>query len=518
MRSADAGGPLFHIRGEYMDKNEVTLAVKEIVKEYPGVIALNHVSMEFRRGEVHAIMGENGAGKSTLIKTIAGAIQPDSGEIYVENKKIDHMTTALSKKLGIAVIYQELMMIPALTAAENVFLGASVKKKHMVDHREMQRRAKEIFNQLGVEIDPLSRVDHLSVAYMQMIEIARALAKDVKVLIMDEPSAVLTESEVQTMFRTVRKLKEQGVTIIYISHRLEEVFEITDTISIMRDGKYITTVKTAETSKAELIKYMVGRELKDTFPPQNYERGAVGLEVRNFTGNGVSDISFSVHHGEILGLGGLVGAGRTELAQLIFGAAKLESGELYIEGKKAVIHHPKDAVALKIGLIPEDRKGQGLLLDWNLIENISLPSLKSFSKGIFVRERKEIEASENQRELLRIKTPTMRQLAKNLSGGNQQKVVLAKWLVAECDYLIFDEPTRGIDVGAKQEIYKLLRSLAEQGKCIIMISSEMEELMGISDRIIILCEGKQTGELQKGEFGQETILAMASGEKEGVKL
>lgn len=498
-----------------MEKNQTALSVREIVKEYPGVRALDHVSMDFQKGEVHAIMGENGAGKSTLIKTIAGAIQPDSGEIYVDGKKIEHMTTKLSKSLGIAVIYQELMMVPALTAAENVFLGTSVKKNGLVSHREMQKKAAEIFKQLGVNIDPQSRVDQLSVAYMQMIEIARALVKDVKVLIMDEPSAMLTEEEVQTMFRIIRKLKEQGVTIIYISHRLEEVFEITDSISIMRDGQYITTVATKDTNKQQLIHYMVGRELKDTFPPRTYTPGEIGMEIKHFTGNGVEDISFAVRHSEILGLGGLVGAGRTELAQLIFGLKRPESGDLYIEGKKVEIHHPKDAVALKIGLIPEDRKGQGLLLDYSLTENISLPSLKKISKLSFIDFKTEQNMVEEERKALRIKTPSMEQKAKNLSGGNQQKVVLAKWLAAQCDYLIFDEPTRGIDVGAKQEIYKLIRSLAEQGKCIIMISSEMEELMGVSDRILILCEGKQSGELAKEEFSQDRILAMASGDKEG---
>ena len=476
--------------------------------------ALDDVSVDFYKGEVHALMGENGAGKSTLIKAIAGAIQPDAGEIFVNGQKIEKMSTKLSRELGIAVIYQELMMIPALTAAENVFLGTTMLKNHLVDVSGMNTQAKEIFRQLGVDIDPQSRVDRLSVAYQQMIEISRALVKDARILIMDEPSARLTEDEVQTMFQTIRKLKESGVTIIYISHRLEEVFQISDRISIMRDGKYVTELNTHETNKAELIHHMVGRELKDTYPVKDYETGGIGLEIRNFTGNGVKDISLAVHHGEILGLGGLVGAGRTELAQLIYGNAKLESGELYIEGKKTTISLPKEAVKKRIGLIPEDRKGQGLLLEFDLTTNVSLPSLPRISRRGFVDRRQEHEGAEAQREALYIKTPTMRQKAKNLSGGNQQKVVLAKWLMAECDYLIFDEPTRGIDVGAKQEIYRLLRSLASEGKCIIMISSEMEELIGISDRIVVLCEGRKIGELQKEEFDQDRILAMASGEKE----
>ncbi len=497
------------------DRNDNILEVRNITKYYPGVTAIDDMSLSFKKGEVHALMGENGAGKSTLIKIIAGAVIPDAGTIIFDGKNIEKMSTKVSKDLGISVIYQELMMIPALTVAENVFLGNKMLKGKLISYKTMQEKSKEIFDQLGIEIDPEARVGDLTVAYQQMIEIARALMKDAKVLIMDEPSAVLTEDEVETMFKVIERLKKAGVTIIYISHRLEEVFRISDRISVMRDGKYIVTLDTDKTNKAELIHYMVGRDLTEKFPEADYESGDVGIEVKGFTGNGVKNISFSVRHGEILGLGGLVGAGRTELAQLIYGAAPLESGELFLDGEKAVIDHPKKAVEHKIGLIPEDRKGQGLLLNYDLIQNISLPSIRNMSKGIFVNNKMENDAAEAQRKILAIKTPAMTQLAKNLSGGNQQKVVLAKWLVAECDYLIFDEPTRGIDVGAKQEIYKLLRSLAKEGKCIIMISSEMEELMGISDRIIVMCEGELKGELKKEAFDQDRILAMASGETEG---
>ena len=497
----------------------IALKISHISKQYPGVKALDDVSLEIRCGEVHALMGENGAGKSTLIKIVAGAVSPDSGEIFVGDTRIEAMTAKRSKELGIAVIYQELLMIPALTAAENVFLGTKVTQGGLVNHREMEQRAAAIFEELGVHIEPGARVSSLSTAYQQMIEIARALVKNAKILIMDEPSAMLTEDEVETMFQVIARLKAAGVTVIYISHRLEEVFHISDRISILRDGRYITTLETDKTNKAELIHYMVGRELHQTFPPRPPlpEGLPVGLEVCHFTGNGVKDISLCVHHGEILGLGGLVGAGRTELAQLIFGMAKLEQGELRIEGKPVKVRHPKDAVALRIGLVPEDRKGQGLLLDYSLVQNISLPSIRAMSKSIFVSQSAEHKAAEAQRQKLNIKTPSMEQLGKNLSGGNQQKVVLAKWLVAQCDYLIFDEPTRGIDVGAKKEIYTLLNELAGQGKCILMISSEMEELMGISDRIVILHEGEFAGELQREAFSQDRILAIASGEK-GVSL
>lgn len=496
-----------------MDGNEISLEVKNIVKTYPGVRALDGVSMTFYKGEVHALMGENGAGKSTLIKAIAGSVIPDSGEIYVEGKLIPAMTPKLAKELGIAVIYQELMMIPGMTAAENVFLGTPVLKNGFVSHEKMRKRAKELFNQLGVDINPAEQVRYLSVAYQQMIEIARALAKNAKILIMDEPSAMLTEEEVQVMFRTIERLREQGVTIIYISHRIEEVFQISQRISIMRDGQYITDLDTKSTNKAELIHYMVGRELKETFQREACALGDVGFEIKGFTGNGDKDISFHVRHGEILGIGGLVGAGRTELTELIYGYRKLESGELFLDGKPVRIRSPKDAVKNRIGLIPEDRKEKGLLLSFDLESNIALPSLPEISRLTFMSRKKIKEISEEQRKALQIKTPTMKQLAKNLSGGNQQKVVLAKWLAAECDTLIFDEPTRGIDVGAKQEIYKLIRRLASEGKCIIMISSEMEELLGVSDRIIVLYEGKLSGELQREHFTQENVLALASGEK-----
>jgi len=496
-----------------MQGQEISLEVKNITKTYPGVKALDGVSMRFYRGEVHAIMGENGAGKSTLIKTIAGSVTPDSGEIYVEGKRIPAMTTKLSRELGIAVIYQELMMIPGMTAAENVFLGTPVLKNGLVSHEQMRARAKEMFDQLGVDIDPSEQVRYLSVAYQQMIEIARALVKNARILIMDEPSAMLTEDEVHVMFQTIERLRKQGVTILYISHRIEEVFQISQRISIMRDGQYITELDTKSTNKAELIHYMVGRELKETFPERTCVPGEIGFEIRNFTGNGDTDISLSVRHGEILGLGGLVGAGRTELTELIYGYRKLEAGELYLNGKPVRIREPRDAVKNRIGLIPEDRKGKGLLLSFDLESNIALPSLPMISRFTFINRRKVKHISDEQRRTLNIKTPSMKQLAKNLSGGNQQKVVLAKWLAAECDTLIFDEPTRGIDVGAKQEIYKLIRQLASEGKCILMISSEMEELLGVSDRIIVLYEGKVSGELQKEQFTQENVLALASGEK-----
>jgi ABC-type sugar transport system ATPase subunit len=375
----------------------------------------------------------------------------------------------------------------------------------------MRNKAAEIFSTLDLKIDPSTKVKTLTVAYQQMIEIARALSRNAKILIMDEPSAALTEEEVGAMLNLVQRLKEKGVTVLYISHRLDEVFRISDRISVLRDGFYITTLDTAKTNREDLIRHMVGRSLDAAFPNREGHPGEVAMEVRNFSGNGVRDISFSVRGGEILGIGGLVGAGRTELAQLIFGAVPAESGELFLKGKKVVIRNPRDAVRNRMALIPEDRKRHGLLLEMNVLDNISLPLLQKMSKALFIKYGKINKMAAEQKDSLNIKTPSLAQTAKNLSGGNQQKVVLAKWLAAQCDYLIFDEPTRGIDVGAKQEIYKLLNQLAMEGKCIIMISSEMEELIGISDRIIVLCEGQLTGELQKSEFGQSAILKLASG-------
>jgi ABC-type sugar transport system ATPase subunit len=487
------------------------LSVKNIIKEYPGVKALDKVSMDFSSGEIHAIMGENGAGKSTLIKIIAGAEIPDEGIIVIDGQSYDRMHTRIAKNLGIAIIYQELMMVPELSAAENVFLGSLLGNMGIVNFRAMQDKAAELFTDLDIKIDPQVKVKDLTVAYQQMIEIARALSRNAKILIMDEPSAALTEEEVEAMLNLVLRLKEQGVTVLYISHRLDEVFRIADRISILRDGSYITTLETGKTNREELIRHMVGRSLDAAFPVREGRPEETALEIRNFSGNGVRDISFSVRRGEILGMGGLVGAGRTELAQLIFGAVPMESGELFLKGKKVVIRSPHDAVRNRMALIPEDRKRHGLLLEMNVLDNISLPLLQKMSKALFVKYGKVNKMAMDQKDSLAIKTPTLAQTVKNLSGGNQQKVVLAKWLAAQCDYLIFDEPTRGIDVGAKQEIYKLLNQLAAEGKCIIMISSEMEELIGISDRIIVLCEGRMTGELQKSEFSQSAILKLASG-------
>lgn len=494
-------------------ESEFVLELKNITKTYPGVVALNDVSIGFKPGEIHALLGENGAGKSTLIKAISGAIVPDSGQIIVDGKQYAQLTPHISRSLGIGAIYQEFNLVPYLSAAENIFLGNPIRNGIQINMKEMVNRSKELFKSLNIDLNPLTPVKELTVAYQQIVEIAKAVSQNVKVLIMDEPSAPLTNNEVVAMFELVKRLKERGVTIIYISHRLEELFEISDRVTVMRDGQYIDTKNTRETSRKELISLMVGRELTESYPSKNIEPGEIALEVRNLSGNGVRNISFAVKKGEILGFSGLVGSGRTELVRAIFGADPIESGEIFLEGKKVTIKSPSDAIQLGIGLIPEDRKQQGVILGMSVKENISFAHIRRITSLTIINRKKENDLVSKFKDSLSIKTPTLSQKVKNLSGGNQQKVVLAKWLATNSKVLIFDEPTRGIDVGAKQEIYKLMCRLAEEGKAIIMISSEMPELLGMADRITVICEGRIVGELGKGEATQDGILDLASGSR-----
>ncbi len=490
---------------------KVILSLENITKKYPGVLALNNVSIDFLEGEVHALLGENGAGKSTLIKAVAGAIDIDSGLIRIYNHEYHKITPALSKSLGIEVIYQEFNLVPTLSCAENIYLCEKSENSILFSATEIEKKAVKVLDQFGVTINPRILVQDLSIAEQQIIEIAKAVSKNVRILIMDEPSAPLSVSEVEMMFKIINQLKQKGVTIIYISHRLEEVFQISDRVSVMRDGCYVTTLNTKETNRQELINLMVGRELKENYPPRKNPPGEIALEVKNLTGNGDRNISFSVRKGEILGISGLVGAGRTELAQLLFGAVHVEQGEILIKGNPVKIKSPADAIKHRIGLLTEDRKGQGLFLEMAVKWNIVFPIVKQISKYGVVNTKKEDEIATNFKERINIKTPSLLQQVINLSGGNQQKVVLAKSLAAESDILIFDEPTRGIDVGAKQEIYHLMTELADNGITILMISSDMEELLGMSDRIIVLCEGELVGEVQKEQFNQNYILDLASG-------
>lgn len=491
---------------------DYVLELEHIRKEYPGVVALKDVTLRLRRGEVLGFIGENGAGKSTLIKTCSGAVIPTSGKIRINGKEFSQMTPQLAAENGIAIIYQEFNNVGELSAAENLFLGRPIRKGIMIDRKAMEEEAAKAFAQLNIKIDPKELVKNLTVGYQQMIEIAKAIQQNAQVLIMDEPSAPLTSAEVESMFAVVELLRKKGVSIIYISHRLEEIFRLSDRIEVIRDGEYVDTLITKKATVDELIKLMVGREMTQKYPPResHIDYNDVVLEMKHVYGNGNKDISLKLYRGEILGLGGLVGAGRTEVAELLFGAAKKDSGEIIYMGKEINPKSPREAIDLGIALVPEDRKRHGALLGSSIKHNINMPIYKRISKASVIHSKTEQNTAQKYREEILIKTPTLDQKVKNLSGGNQQKVILGKWLAAGADLIIFDEPTRGIDVGAKYEIYKLMNDLVEQGKSILMISSEMEELMGMSDRIIVLAEREITGELQKEEFNSEKIMEYAS--------
>ena len=489
--------------------------LKNITKTYPGVVALNDVSLGFKPGEVHAICGENGAGKSTLIKVMAGAATPEEGEIFVNGEKITAMDPGLSRQLGIEVIYQELILAPHVSVAENIYMGTRFGKSIVVDWNTMNEKAQSILDSMDITaFKATDIVENLKTANRQLVAIAKAISMNVKFLIMDEPTAPLGEHEVQVLLRIVKELKKKGVTIVYASHRLDEVFEISDRVSVFRNGQWIKTMNTCDTDKNELIKLMVGRDIGSTYPERNSKIGDVVLEAKNIVAEGVKNVSFSVRAGEVLGIGGLVGSGRSELVNTIFGAQKMQSGEIFIKGKKVDINSPSKAIENGIGLIPEDRKLHGLMLEKDVGFNLSICILETISKYCVVDFKTEEQKQREIIERLRIKLPHAGVLAKTLSGGNQQKVVLAKWLLAEADVLIFDEPTRGVDVGAKQEIYQLINELTDKGMAVIMVSSDMEELMGVPDRIIVLHEGECTGGLDKKDFSQVEILKLASGIQE----
>ncbi len=493
-----------------MEERKPILSLKDIMKIYPGVVALNKVSIDFYPGEVHAIIGENGAGKSTFIKTITGAHAPDGGTITIDGETYKAMNPALARRHGVECIYQEFNLIDVLSAAENICYGEKYGK--LVNQKKMRQIAQEIFDDFGVDINPDTLVRNLTPGHMQIVEIAKAVSKNARILILDEPTAPLSVAEVEILFRIVRKLREDGVAIIFISHRLDEVFELTDRISILRDGEYITTLNTKETNRAELIKYMVGREMSATFPPRNATIGEVALELKHLSGNGVRDISFKARKGEVLGISGLVGSGRTEIMKVVYGVEPRQHGEVWVNGKPADIRSPKDAMhKYGVCLIPEDRKREGCFLQetisWNIVYNV----LGKISHMGVVGKKQEGEIADFYGKSMRIKAPNLdRTKVMTLSGGNQQKVVVGKALATKSDIIIFDEPTRGIDVGAKYEIYELINRLCEEGKCVIMITSDMEELLGMSDRIVVFGERCLVGELTKEEFSQERILDMAS--------
>ncbi len=494
--------------------NDVILSVRNLTKTYPGVTALDNVSIDFRQGEVHALVGENGAGKSTLIKVLTGAIQADSGEIDLEGTVYSGFSPHEALfDLGMTAIYQEFNLVSGLTVAENVFFGKEITRGPFINMKQMSLETEKILDRLGMKVNPRTLVKHLSVAYQQIVEIAKAVSQHVKILIMDEPSAPLASNEVEHMFELIRALKKEGVTVIYISHRLGEAFEISDRITVLRDGKLISTADTEQMNRQELISLMVGREIGETYPEKKYDSDEVILEVRDLCTEGfLKNISFELHKGEILGFGGLVGAGRTELARAVFGADPTASGEIFLEGKKVHVRNTSHAIGVGIGLIPEDRKQHGILAEMTVKQNISFSAYRNINTFGLIRGREEERIASDFKKKLNIKTPDLNRKVKNLSGGNQQKVVLSKWLATQCKILIFDEPTRGIDVGAKQEIYGLIKGLAEEGRGIMLISSELPELLGMCDRIIVMHEGEVTGSFMKGEATQDKILDLASGE------
>lgn len=495
---------------------EYVLELKNIYKSFPGVKVLEDVTLQVRPGEVHALMGENGAGKSTLMKILMGIYKADQGSIFLEGKEtvIHGPKDAMSK--GISMIHQELNTVLDMEVAENVFVGRELLKKGMeklkiVDIARMREETGRYFREMNIDIDPRAKMRTLSVAEMQLVEIVKAISLNSRIIVMDEPTSAITEKEATVLFAQIERLKKQGVAIIYISHKMDEIFRISDTITVLRDGQWIGTKPAKELDNDMLIKMMVGRELTDIYPKDPVEIGDVILEVKNLSrGKKVRDASFSLRKGEVLGIAGLVGAGRSELVETIFGLYPKTGGQIFLHGKEVHIKSAADAIKNKMALITEDRKQTGLNLIVSVKENIASVSIGKLSNHGIVNDKKINEVSEKYIKELKIKTPDGNAIVGNLSGGNQQKVVLAKWLLDEPDIIIFDEPTRGIDIGAKRDIYLLINNLAKEGKAVIVISSEMAEVMGICDRILVMAEGRINGEVQREEFSQEVIMGYAS--------
>jgi ABC-type sugar transport system ATPase subunit len=494
----------------YMDN--VILEMKDIHKSFPGVYALNGVNLDLIQGEVHALLGENGAGKSTLIKVLAGIHSVDKGEVFINGAKCRIDNVQDSQKHGISVIHQELCLVPNMTVTENIFLGREIYKAGFLDKRSMHIKAQNLFDSLQLNIKVDVKVSSLSVAQQQMVEIAKALLVDSAIIVMDEPTSSLSEKEVEMLFKTIRELKAKNISVIYISHKLEELFQITDRVTVLRDGKYIGTKITKNTTKDELISMMVGRELTEYYTKSKHDFGDVILKVENLSkANVLDNISFNLRKGEILGISGLVGAGRTELARAIFGIDRFDSGTVTLEGKVMKIKSPKEAMDSGIALVPENRKEQGMFSIKSVSYNITLLVLDKFIKMAKVHNNLEEQITDEYVQKLSIKTPSNEQPVGNLSGGNQQKTVIAKWLATMPKVLILDEPTRGVDVGAKAEIYSIMSMLAEQGVGIIMISSELPEIINMSDRVLVMNKGRITGILEREELSQERIMQYATG-------
>ena len=489
------------------------LSMRGIDKSFPGVHALNSVDLELHGSEVLALLGENGAGKSTLIKVLSGAHVPEAGEILIAGRRAGIHNPIDAQRAGVAVIYQEFNLVASLSARENIFLGQERSRAGFISHRDERRAAEKLFARLGVGVDPDALCSRLSIAQQQVVEIAKALSLSARIIVMDEPSATLTDQEVGKLFEIIRELRADGIGVIYITHRLDEIFRIADRVMVLRDGEHVGTRPAGQVGRNELIEMMVGRKLENEFPRRSLAVGAERLVVRGLRrGRSVRGVSFNVRRGEVLALTGLVGAGRTETARLIFGADRPDAGAIELDGRAMHIRSPRDAIRNGICLLTEDRKAQGLVLGHSVRENFGLPNLAQFARGGFVSRPAERDAFGRFVQSLRIKIPHDEQLAGNLSGGNQQKVVLAKWLQANCDVVIFDEPTRGIDVGAKYEIYVLINELAAEGKAVIMISSELPEALGMADRILVMHQGRIAGEITDvAAATQEQIMQLAVG-------
>ena len=494
---------------------EYVVELKNITKRFPGVVALKNMSIGIRPGEIHGLIGENGAGKSTLIKVLTGVNIPEEGEIFVDGNKVSFKNPVQSREAGIACVYQELNIVKQLSVTDNVFMGRSIKKGLLLDYAKMHEESRRALTSLGhPEIDVKTECGKLGVGLQQMVEIAKAVSLDAKLIIMDEPTSSLGKEEIVQLMETVRGLKKKGIAILFVSHKLEELFELCDRVTVMRDGEHIVTSDIQDMTEDSLINAMVGRTLDNLYPKEYGEKGDVWLEAKNLNEPGVlHDVSFKAHAGQITVFSGLVGAGRTETMRAVFGADRVTSGEIYVKGEKVTIRSPKDAIYNRIAFVTEDRKGQGLVLSLGVRTNLILANMKGFSKGPFLN-RKKIETSGKRNvEALRIKTPSLDEVTAQLSGGNQQKVVIGKWVNTNADIFIFDEPTRGIDVGAKIEVYRVMNDLVKEGKCVIMVSSELPEILAMSDHVVVMREGRVMANIERGSdhFNSEDIMKAAWG-------
>jgi len=497
-----------------MAKQKV-LEMKNITKTFPGVKALDKVNFSLEKGEVHALLGENGAGKSTLMKVLNGIHKRDEGEIIVKGEPVEFENTKEAQNAGLAIIHQELELIPYWNVAENIFLGREERNGVFINYKKLYQQTEEVLDLLGVNIDPRAQIKDLNIGSQQMVEIAKAVSQDADILVMDEPTSSLTNQEIEILFELIERLKEQEIAIVYISHRLEEVFEICDRVTVLRDGQFVGEVKTSETNEDELIKMMVGRTIEDRFPEMNFAPADEILRVKNLSvPDQIVNASFSLKKGEILGIAGLMGSGRTELAKAIFGVFKEKTGEIFYRGNRLKIDSPADAIDNGIYYLSEDRKEEGLILGLSVADNISISVLKTIlNANTFIDSAAEKELAEKYIKDLNIKTPSEKQLVKNLSGGNQQKVVISKLLSTRPEVVIFDEPTRGIDVGAKREIYNLMQDLIDEGVAVILISSELPEILNLSNRILVMHEKEIMGELDAAEADQEAIMKLATGRR-----